>query len=309
MSDGKKRRGKVKKLFMFGGAGFLGLAAVGFTAVYFVSQSKMGATYAQDVTAIEIPEGDSDAIARGDYLVNHVMGCTHSDCHGADLGGGAVVDAFPMGRIYAPNITDGEGSVVNDYETEDWLRAIRHGIKKDGTRALIMPSEDYINFSDADIGATIAYIKSREAVDRESIGHALGPVSRLLIANGEIKFAYDKIDHDAKPPKADPGPTKEWGEVLMTTCTGCHGEGLSGGRIPGTDPSWPEARNITHHETGIHGWEYDDFKQAMTEGKRPDGTELSVVMPWKAYAGMSEDDLTALWLYLETVEPKPAGGR
>jgi hypothetical protein len=32
-------------------------------------------------------------------------------------------------------------------------------------------------------------------------------------------------------------------------------------------------------------------------------------MPWKAFAGMTDADVQALWAFLQTVEPKPAGGR
>jgi mono/diheme cytochrome c family protein len=173
-----------------------------------------------------------------------------------------------------------------------------------------MPSEDYWNFSDADIAAVIAYAKSVPPVDRETLPHAPGPVGRLVVATGELQFAYDKIDHEADRPKAVRGPTKEWGAVLIGTCSGCHGPGLSGGQIPGTDPSWPEARNITPDEaSGIGKWSFRDFETAIRTGNRPDGTMLSEVMPWRAYAGMEPDDIKALWEHLRTVPAKPAGGR
>ncbi|MCA8911947.1 MAG: c-type cytochrome [Planctomycetes bacterium] len=309
MADKKKKRSLVKRGAIFLGVGFLAVGTVGFGSVYFLSQSKLGEKFERKVAGIEIPEGDEDAVDRGKYLANNVMGCSSSDCHRPDLGGGAVIDAQPMGRVYAPNLTGGEGSVTKEYGPEDWARILRHGLKKDGTRALIMPSEDYVNFSDGDIGAVIAYVKSMPDVDRESIGHSLGPVTRLLISSGELQFAYDKIDHDAKRPEAEPGPTREWGEVLIGTCTGCHGKTLSGGKIPGGDPKWPPARNLTPDESGIKSWTFEDFQKAIKTGTRPDGTTLDPVMPYKAYAGMKPDDIKALWAYLQTVPAKPAGGR
>lgn len=309
MAKDKKKGGKLKKMSMLGGVSLLGILGVSFGSFYFISEGKLGATFEHEVGTIEIPFDDEDAIARGDYLVNSVMGCAHSECHKADLGGGAVMDAQPMGLIYAPNLTRGEGSVVNDYTPEDWLRILRHGVKKNGTRALIMPSEDYIAFSDADIASVIAYINSVDPVNRESKEHALGPVSRMLVATGKLPFAHDKIDHDFEQPRAEPGPTREWGGVLATTCTGCHGATLSGGLIPGGNPDWPEARNITPHETGIEGWTFEDFDKAMRTGERPDGTKLHEAMPYQLYKSMKKDDMRALWLHLETVDPKPAGGR
>lgn len=309
MADKKKKMGLVKRGVLFGGVGFLGLVTVTFGWLYYASSSALAEEHQLAVEGIQIPEDDADAIERGQYLVDHVMGCSHSDCHQADMGGGATIDAFPLGLIYAPNLTSGEGSVTRSYSPEDWVRTVRHGLKPDGTRAVIMPSEDYWSFPDSDIAAVVAYIKSRPPVNRESQKHSLGPIGMLIVANEPV-FAWDKIDHKAERPQADRGATEEWGKVMIGACTGCHGATLSGGKIPGGDPDWPESRNLTPDEaTGIGKWEYEDFKAALQTGKRPDGTILNDAMPWKAYAGMEEDDVEALWKYLRTVPAKPAGGR
>src|SRR5688572_11513416 len=109
MAD-KKKKSLFKRLFVYGGLGFVGLLAVGFAGLYFASESALAEKRELEVAAIEIPVDDSAALERGKYLVDHVMGCGHSDCHRSDFGGGAVMDAFPVGRVYAPNITMGEGS-------------------------------------------------------------------------------------------------------------------------------------------------------------------------------------------------------
>jgi mono/diheme cytochrome c family protein len=255
---------------------------------------------------IEIPD-DEASIARGKYLVNHMMLCI--DCHGEDLSGVEVINDGMLGRVVGANLTSGKGSVTLDYSGRDWDRAIRHGLSPSGRPLVFMPSEDYVNFSDADIGAVAAYIKSLPPVDKVEKKIALGPLGYALIGVGVVKLAYDKIDHDREPPSAERGPTREWGEVLIGSCTGCHGPGLSGGAIPGAPPDWPLPRNLTPHESGLKGWSYEDFTQAMTEGVRPDGSEINPFMPWKAYAGMDETDRKALWEYIRQANPKPAGGR
>lgn len=306
----KKKMGMVMKLLLltFGGGMLLAVGGYGFVEVKY--SSKIDETFEQPVTALEIPEGSSSAIERGTYLVNNLMGCSHSDCHRADLGGGVLMDEPPMGLVYAPNLTAGAGSVTKEYTGEDWARILRHGIKKNKKRAVIMPSEDYTSFSDGDLAAAVAYIKSLPAIDRETRAHDPGFLLRALIATGEIPFAHDKIDHNAERPTAEPGPTAEWGKVVAGTCSGCHGQGFSGGKIPGGDPSWPEARNISPDQaTGIGSWTFEQFEQAMRHGKRPDGTELNKAMPWKMYAGMTDDDVKAVWEYLRTIPAKTAGGR
>ena len=131
----------------------------------------------------------------------------------------------------------------------------------------------------------------------------------ILIATGEVQFAFDKIDHHAPRSGVPPGPNAAWGEVLVTTCTGCHGPGLSGGPIPGGDPAWPPARNITPHETGLGNWTREDFVTAVQQGRRPDGTPVLAPMPWEAYAGLTSEDIEAMWQYLRTVPPREIGNR
>lgn len=60
---------------------------------------------------------------------------------------------------------------------------------------------------------------------------------------------------------------------------------LTGGPIPGAPPEWPAARNISADPVaGVGSWTEDDFRRALTEGLRPDGSAISEVMPWRAYA-------------------------
>jgi mono/diheme cytochrome c family protein len=214
-----------------------------------------------------------------------------------------------IGTLWAPNLTSGAGSVTRDMAVADWLRAMRHGVAKDGHRLVLMPSEDMVNYADDDIGAIISYVKSMPPVDRADRGIHPGPVGSALLAAGQVQFAYEKIDHTRVRPVATPAPTAEWGLILSGTCTGCHGPGLSGGRIPGGDPAWPPARNLTPDETGLKGWTFEQFSNALRHGRRPDGTTLSTAMPWQSFAGMTDTDARALYAFLQMQAPKPIGGR
>lgn len=273
--------------------------AIFVAVVCLVSDGKIRAVVKVEVEDLDIPEGDGAAVERGRYLVDHLMCC--KDCHGEDLGGREFMNNGAMGSWYAPNLT---GGVVARHTGGDWAAAIRHGVAPNGRRLLMMPCEDYVNFSDEDLGAVVAYVRSMPRVERSDRPIRLGPIARMLVAFGAIRFAHEKIDHAAPRPEAKPGPTWEWGRVLVGSCTGCHQRDLSGGPISGGDPAWPSAANLTvHRETGIGTWTYADFARAMQNGRRPDGSEVRYPMPWKAYSGMREDDLKALWEYLRTVPP------
>jgi cytochrome c5 len=283
---------------------------VASTALFIGTNRMLAATVALPVAVspVVLPApGDMAALERGRYLVDHAFHC--AICHAQDFGGRAEVDNAAVGRLWAPNLTSGAGSAVRNYTPTDWARAIRHGLDPSGRRLILMPSEEYFSFSDEDLGAVVAYIQSRPAVDREDVGISLGPVGRVLLGTGQVEFAYDKIDHTATRPAAMPGPTVEWGRVLGSTCTGCHGEGLSGGPIPGGDPAWPPARNLTQHATGLAGWTQNDFFVAMRQGRRPDGTTIQPPMPWQGYSGLADQDLQALWMFLQSTPGREFGGR
>ena len=78
------------------------------------------------VADIRIPDGDPEAIARGQYLVDHVLGC--KTCHAQDFAGRAEVDDPMIGTLWGPNLTSGGGSVSKTFTPIDWVRAIRHGV-------------------------------------------------------------------------------------------------------------------------------------------------------------------------------------
>lgn len=242
------------------------------------------------------------AIARGKHLIEARYPC--AECHGADFGGGTMVDDPAMGQILGPNLTTGAGSRTASYTAEDWDRIVRHGVKPDGTRAL-MPSEDFFAMSDRELSDVVMYIRSLPPVDKTVPVSTLGPVAKALVATGKWTFSADMHPtkhegaHAALPPAEVADAT--FGKHLVQGCTGCHRANLAGGPIVAGPPNWPPAANLT--PAGLTGWSYDDFVRAMREGVRKDGTPLREpmsVMP-KFAKNMTDVELQALWAYISTV--------
>jgi cytochrome c553 len=270
--------------------------AVAVGSVYALSGRKLNRTFELEVHApASIPE-DAESIAEGGRLVR-TWGC--AECHAADLGGRVFIDAPPMGTIAAPNLTP--GGVAGDFDAEDWARAVRHGIGGDGRGLVIMPSAEYSGMSDQDLSRVIAYLRSIPAVSRELPERSLGPVARTLLVTGAPLFQPDLIDHERTDFTAPPrGATAEYGAYLATVCAGCHGESFEGGNT--TEPGTPPSANLTPHaEDGLGAWTNADFRRALREGRRPDGTELSPSMPWTSTRHMEDDEIEALWLYLSSL--------
>ncbi|MBA2663580.1 MAG: c-type cytochrome [Bradymonadaceae bacterium] len=285
---------------------FVTLLGVAIGAVYAVSSKHMTQIWDVKPVAYSVPEG-AEVIARG-KAVAIFRGC--ADCHGLDLSGKVFLDEMPVMRLVAANLT--QGGLAATYTDEDWARAVRHGIAPSGRPLLFMPSYEWIELSNEDLGALVAYIRSLPAVAQVDHGQsAVGPLGRILYLTGELPLlAAELIDHGLQPARPVPAASAEYGKYLITGCTGCHGEGLSGGKIPGVPPSWPIAPNLTPHASGLASWSEADFINTLRSGKTPGGQELRAdFMPWEFISQSSDEDLTALWLYLTSLPPRPAGNR
>ena len=246
------------------------------------------------------------ALARGKHLIEARSGCL--DCHGADYGGKVIIDAPPMGVWAAPNITTAGNT--KDFTPADWDRIIRHGIAKDGTSAT-MPAIDYMAMSDQELSDIITTITAAPPVERPNIENKMGPLRGVLIATGAIPVAAELIEHKAGHAKVPPGDavTTEFGKHVVSGCVGCHGLNLAGGPVPGGDPKWPEAANLTPDASGLAGWKAEDFRRVAREGKSKDGRELLEPMKSVSLAmrNMTDTEVDAAFLYLQSMAPLAKG--
>jgi len=285
------------------------LWGVGFVAVLIGAAIGWGLWQYQQRTHRLVPVparsfADSSDLARGRYLFDS-RGC--AECHGAN-GSGRVFADEPGLRIKGPNLTSGPGGVVQGYTNTDWERAIRHGVHRSGRPLLVMPSEDYARFTDADLAAIVAYIRAMPAMDGTGADVQLPLVARVLYGYGLVPDAASRIDHAAAPATpVQEGLTVEHGRYVAQMCFGCHGDKLSGGPIPGAPPDWPATANLTSGAKVMDRYPDDaSFFAFMRSGKRPDGTAVRI-MPFDSFRKMSDVDLGALRLYLKTLPPTPTG--
>lgn len=248
------------------------------------------------------------AVERGKHLVSARFVCV--ECHGADFGGGTMVDDPAMGAWHGPNLTTGKGSVTLAYTSADWDRIVRHGVRGDGTAA-VMPSDDFVGMSDRELSDIVTYIRAQPAVDKQMAPRTIGPISTMLLATGKLPLAANHVQADASHPLLPPDVSDPiaFGKHLSQICTGCHGAGLNGGPIAAGPPDWPAARNLTPSADGLKGWTYEQFDAALRQGLRPDGTALlmpmSLVTPYAN--NMTEAERRALWQYIESLPPLATG--
>ncbi|HEU5154996.1 MAG TPA: cytochrome c [Gemmatimonadales bacterium] len=277
---------------------FVGLLIIVLLGIYGISRSKMNRTYVIKAEALEF-KSDSATMLQAQHLVSAISKCV--ECHGEDFGG-TTMDLGPVGKFRASNLTSGKGGVAPMSDAE-WIRAIRHGVRKDGHPLVFMPSSAFAAMDASDLASVIAYLKQLPPVDRELPPTQVGMLGRFLIVSKPGRLIQaEGIDHEAAVPAGVPHqPSAEYGRYLAVTggCTYCHGDNLKGGLKDGP-PGTPASADLT--STGqLANWGEEDFRRALRTGMRPDNTVINPFMPWRMTRLMTDDEIKAVWLYLKTL--------
>ena len=290
-------------------AALVGLFIVALVVVYVKTESRLDRVVAAPPDALSIPAGEA-AIARGKHIFQF-RGC--EACHGEKLEGKIYLDDPAVGQVIAGNLTRGQGGFGASFSDADWVAAIRYGLRPDGTPLLFMPSTEFYFLSDDDLAAVIAYIKSVPPVDHVQPPSSISFTGRVVMTLvPAITFMpAELIPFDAPRPTApEPGVTAEYGEYLTYSCKVCHGLTMSGGVIPGFPSDWPPAPNLTWGAgSRLSAWMEEDFFTMMRTGMRHGKQIDPKYMPWSSYKYMSDDELRAVWVYLQSLPKKDYGNR
>ena len=136
--------------------------------------------HAGDPTGVPADLAKADPVKRGEYLIRAAdcLVC-HTAPHGQDYAGGLAIP-LPFGTLYSTNITADKETGIGDYSDQDFLNAVRRGIRRDGARLYpAMPYTSYSYMTDADALAIKAYLFS------------LAPVHAVNKAN-TLTFPFDQ---------------------------------------------------------------------------------------------------------------------
>jgi hypothetical protein len=208
--------------------------------------------------------------------------------------------------MVAPNIT----TIMQAYTDGELARLIRHGLKKDGRTVRFMSVQEFNWLSDADVIALISYLRTVPEIERTTGSTNIKTLGKVLDRRGLIPIdVARRIDHGKIEMGPAPAPTAEYGRWIGRQCSGCHGDHLSGGPIPGAPSDFPVPLNLTPHETGLRGWSYADFEKLAMTRLRKNGSKLADFMPIEGIANMNDTERRALWAYLENLPAIPFGRR
>lgn len=264
---------------------------------------------------------DSATIARGKNLVYGAAHC--ANCHSpkgmgervnsgeeVPLSGGQEFD-IPIGSLYAGNLTPDETGIgkISDAAI---ARALRYGVGTTGTALFdFMP---FHNTSDEDLTAIISYLRSQPAVRNEVPKHDFNLLGQMVRA-----FLLKPAGPEGPVPASVKRDTSAaYGKYLansVANCRGCHtNRDLMTGAFTGEDYAGGlkfelktdsgvyslTTPNLTSDRTGrIINWTKEQFIGRFRIGGRIPQSH----MPWGPFSRMSDEELTAIYNYLQTVKP------
>lgn len=295
--------GKVFKWIGIVLGSLIGLLLVSGAVLYFIGESRLNKVYAVEASNLTIPT-DTASIEYGKHRAEALC----QGCHGEDLSG--IDDWFnapPLGRISSANLTSGEGGLGSSFTVEDYVRAIRHGIDRDGKPIFMTAVPATSNLSDEDLASIIAYLKTLPPVDHVTKERHFTPLARILLAAGVLgDLPAEAVSHAPHVTAPARGATAEYGKYLVDTndCRVCHGPDLNGGPFP--DPTITKISPNLTPGGELAAWTEGQFYTAIKTGMTPGGHQLDPeFMPWNYYRNFYDEELQAIWLYLQTLPKLP----
>jgi len=259
-------------------------------------------------------------IQQGEYLARagDCVAC-HTAKGGKPFAGGLAMET-PIGLIYSTNITP-DKSGIGDYSFEDFDKAVRHGIAKNGSTLYpAMPYPSYARVNQADMQALYAYFMNGVkpvAQENQAVDIPWPMSMRWPLAMWRWMFAPAVEDFT---PVAQQDPVVSRGAYLVEGlghCGACHTPRaltMQEKALSATDGStflsgsaplegWIAKNLRGDHKDGLGSWNEAQLVQFLKTGRSDRsavfGGMSDVIVHSMQY--MSEADLTAIARYLKSL--------
>ncbi|WP_419199102.1 c-type cytochrome [Pseudomonas putida] len=261
-------------------------------------------------------------VSQGEYLARagDCVAC-HTAKDGKPFAGGLPMET-PIGTIYSTNITpSSEG--IGHYSFEDFDRALRHGIRKDGSTLYpAMPYPSYARLTEPDMQALYAYFMKGVAPVQEPNKDTDIPWPLSMRWPLSIWRGVFAPDPEPWQPLPERDPVVDRGAYLVEGlghCGACHtpraltmqekalsaeeGDAFLAGSAP--LEGWVAKNLRGDHKDGLGSWSEAQLVQFLKTGRSDTsavfGGMSDVVEHSMQY--MSDADLTAIARYLKTLPP------
>jgi mono/diheme cytochrome c family protein len=266
---------------------------------------------------------DDPLVTRGAYLAKagDCVAC-HSAPKGKPFAGGLPMNT-PMGKIYTTNITPDPETGIGKWTEEDFEKALRQGVSKDGHNLYpAMPYPSYTKVRDDDVKALYAYFMKGVAPINQA--NRAPDIPFPLNMRWPLKF-WNMVFLDKGVYRDKDGKDVAWnrGAYLIQGlghCGSCHtprgiafqekaldesgGAWLTGGVLDG----WFASNLTGEQNVGLGRWSDADLTQFLKTGANAHATAFGSMTDVINHStqGMNDQDLAAMSTYLKSLQP--AGG-
>lgn len=259
--------------------------------------------------------GSAQAMSAGEYVAK-AGDCTacHTAPGGAELAGGMKFPT-PLGAIYATNITPDKLHGIGAYSFEEFDRAMRQGVAKDGHRLYpAMPYTSYAKMSAEDMRALYDYLMNE--VPAQNVANRDSDISWPLSMRWPLAV-WNQLFHDDQPYQTDPQQSAEWnrGAYLVQGaghCGSCHtprGWAMQEKGLDGKAPVFLSGAELDGwYASNLRGLPPEEVTALLKTGRSRHaavaGPMSEVVTHSTQY--LSDGDLNAIAVYLRSLAPETA---
>ena len=263
-------------------------------------------------------DASPEQVEKGKKFVLTLCASCHMNPETGKLTGKHMKDVpAEFGTIHSPNITQDKTYGIGEWSTDDLIRLLRTGVKKDGQYAPPYMAK-LPTMADKDLDAIIAFLKSDDAlVQPDATPDKPCEPSFLVKLLSQIAFVPFPLP-EAEIPLPDTTDVLAYGKYLAHNfdCYACHSADFksvnyldptqSKGYFGGGNPTLNEqgqviaSANLTpDKETGIGNMTREQFTQAVKYGI-VDG-EPALRYPMMPFTLLTDYEVSCIYDYLQTV--------
>ncbi|RJF54392.1 cytochrome c [Serratia inhibens] len=263
--------------------------------------------------------GSAQAMSAGEYVAR-AGDCTacHTAPGGALLAGGMKFPT-PLGAIYATNITPDKQHGIGSYSFDEFDRAMRQGIAKDGHRLYpAMPYTSYAKMNAADMRALYDYLM--QEVPAQNAANRAGDISWPLSMRWPLAV-WNQLFHDDAQYQPDNGQSAEWnrGAYLVQGaghCGSCHtprGWAMQEKGLDSKDPVFLSGAELDGwYASNLRGMPQEEVAALLKAGRSRHAAVAGPMSEVVAHSTqyLTDSDLSAIAAYLHSLAAeKPQAGK
>lgn len=254
--------------------------------------------------------GSAQAMSAGEYVAR-AGDCTacHTAPGGALLAGGMKFPT-PLGAIYATNITPDKQHGIGAYSFDEFDRAMRQGIAKDGHRLYpAMPYTSYAKMNAADMRALYDYLMKE--VPAQNAANRAGDISWPLSMRWPLAV-WNQLFHDDAQYRPDNGQSAEWnrGAYLVQGaghCGSCHtprGWAMQEKGLDSKDPAFLSGAELDGwYASNLRGMPQEEVAALLKTGRSRQAAVAGPMSEVVAHSTqyLTDSDLSAIAAYLHSL--------